>query len=161
MINLKYILTIVSTSYIGLFLVNFIGCTPEPEPIRFGSDLCVYCKMMISDTRFGGELVTTKSKIYKYDSVECLSAWCLTEITKPEDIHSLWVVDFDHPEKLINARQSIYLRSKDLRSPMGLNLSAFSDRTTAEKVERLYIGALIDWDDVQNVVKDNWLKGIN
>jgi copper chaperone NosL len=113
--------------------------------------------MMISDTRYGGELVTQKGKIYKYDSVECLAAWCLTEETKSNEIHSLWVVDFDHPEKLINANQSIYLRSKDLHSPMGLNLSAFSDRTTAEKVERLYIGSLHNWDDIKNVVKDNWL----
>jgi copper chaperone NosL len=147
-----------SITLLAILIVILNACTPKPEPIRFGSDLCVYCKMMISDTRYGGELVTAKGKIYKYDSVECLAAWCLTEKIKPGAIHSLWVVDFNHPEKLINASQAIYLQSKDLRSPMGLNLSAFSERNMAQKVEQLYIGVLIDWDDVQILVKNQWLS---
>jgi copper chaperone NosL len=148
-----------SIALLAILIVILNACTPEPEPIRFGSDLCVYCKMMISDTRYGGELVTAKGKIYKYDSAECLAAWTLTEKLKPGAIHSLWVVDFNHPEKLIDANQAIYLQSKDLRSPMGLNLSAFSERNTAQKVEQLYIGSLLDWDDVQSLVKNQWLSG--
>jgi copper chaperone NosL len=147
-----------SITLLGIMIVILNACTPKSEPIRFGNDLCNYCKMMISDTRYGGELVTRKGKIYKFDSVECLSGWCLTEKTKPDDIYSLWVVDFDHPENLINANQAIYLQSKDLRSPMGLNLTAFSDSSMANKVEQLYIGSLLDWDDVQQEVKNQWLS---
>lgn len=147
-----------SITLLGIIIVVLNACTPKPEPIRFGYDLCMYCKMMISDRRYGGELVTRKGKIYKFDSAECLSGWCLTETTKPDDIYSLWVVEFDHPEILINAYQAVYLQSKDLRSPMGLNFTAFSDSSMAKKVEQLYIGSLLDWVEVQKEVKNQWLS---
>ena len=142
---------------IPAILVVLYGCSPEPEPIRFGSDLCVYCKMMISDTRYGGEMVTIKGKVYKYDSIECLAASYLKGEINQAEIHSLWTVDFAQPEKLIDAKQALYLQSKDLHSPMGLNLSAFAEQATAEKVERLYIGSLLGWDEVQKVVQQKWL----
>lgn len=142
----------------GFLMLHSISCTPEPEPIRFGEDLCAYCKMMISDKRFGAELVTHKGKLQKFDSAECLAAWHLGGQTPQEDIHSLWVVDFSRPEQLIDATQAVYLQSKDLHSPMSLNISAFSDRATADKVQRLYIGELIDWNTVRNIVNENWLQ---
>jgi copper chaperone NosL len=143
---------------LGVFtMVMFMACTPEPESIDFGTDVCVYCKMMISDTRYGGELVTKTAKVYKYDSVECLAAWYLTHRTSHDKIHSLWVVDFSHPKKLHMAKKAVYLNSVDLASPMGLNLSAFSSRTDAEKIKQRYPGSLLDWDDIQNVVTEHWL----
>lgn len=148
---------LISFAFTISWLSFLTGCAPEPEPIRFGSDLCVYCKMMISDTRYGGELVTKKGKVYKYDSVECLAASYLKKEINREDVHSLWTVDFSQPETLIDAQQAVYLQSKDLHSPMGLNLSAFIDRRTAKDVERLYIGSLLDWDGIQEVVKQKWL----
>ena len=47
----------------------FSGCSLEPKPIEYGEDQCDACKMRISDSRFGAELVTTKGKIYKYDAM--------------------------------------------------------------------------------------------
>jgi copper chaperone NosL len=48
------------------------SCEVRPDAINYNEDQCEYCKMKISDTRFGAELVTRKGKIYKYDSAECL-----------------------------------------------------------------------------------------
>jgi len=141
-----------------LLLLMFLsaGCTPEPEPIYFGRDLCTYCKMMISDSRFGGELVTNKGKVYKYDSVECLAASYINYTKENEDVHSLWVVDFNITEQLINAEQAIYLRNKDLRSPMGLDITAFTDSLTAGKRQVSSTGTLLSWKEVQEVVNKQW-----
>ena len=143
---------------LSLLSLLMITCTPEPEPIIFGSDMCVYCKMMIADTRYGGELVTQKGKTYKYDSVECLAASYLEQHIPLDDVHSLWVIDFNRPEFLINAENALYLKSKDLHSPMGLNLSAFSEESTVEKVAQLFMGVRLNWQQVQNEVNKKWLQ---
>ena len=49
---------------IPVVLVGFLtGCSTEPLPIRYGQDNCDFCKMTISDHRFGAEIVTKKGKI--------------------------------------------------------------------------------------------------
>ncbi|TFH01897.1 MAG: hypothetical protein E4H13_03620 [Calditrichales bacterium] len=143
---------------IGIIWLAFSACSPQVEPIRFGNDMCVYCKMMISDTRFGAALLTAKGKTYKYDSVECMAAYFLEERVAQSDIHSMWVIDFDHPEKLIDAQTAVYLESEALHSPMGLNLSAFSGESQARKMEKIHPGNIKTWLKVQNLVESQWLS---
>ena len=58
------------------FLVMIGACAQaQPEPIALGKDACDQCRMTISDARFGGEAITTKGRILRFDSVECLAAW--------------------------------------------------------------------------------------
>jgi copper chaperone NosL len=113
---------------------------------------------MITDQRYGAEIVTNKGKIFKYDAIECLAASYIKVDIQYKDIHSLWVVDFGQPQKLIEAESTVYLRSKDLHSPMGLNISAFSSKEMAEKVEQLYIGEILSWEQVKKMVKENWMQ---
>ena len=56
----------------GLISIGLSSCSTEPEPIRIGKDNCQFCKMTISDKRFGAEIVTKKSKIFKFDDQHCL-----------------------------------------------------------------------------------------
>ncbi len=51
------------------------SCNTGPEPFKFGKDNCHFCKMTISDARFGAEIVTTKGKIYKFDDVKCMQGF--------------------------------------------------------------------------------------
>jgi len=66
------------------------------------------------------------------------------------------VVDFNITEQLINAEQAIYLRNKDLRSPMGLDITAFTDSLTAGKRQVSSTGTLLSWKEVQEVVNKQW-----
>ncbi len=134
-----------------------LSCSKKPEAIRYGSDNCAYCKMMITDQRYGSEVVSQTGKNYKFDSIECMAAYILTKKIPSEQIYSLWVTNFGVPKQLIKAKPAVYLRSKDLHSPMGLNLSAFKSKELAEKVQRLYTGELMSWDDVLSYVKIQWI----
>ncbi|GIV33370.1 MAG: hypothetical protein KatS3mg031_0905 [Chitinophagales bacterium] len=117
---------------IGCFpLLSIMACSPQPEPIDFGRDVCQHCKMLISDERYGAELVTKKGKVYKFDSVECL-LWHLEENPDlQEKTHLLLVVDFHSPGKLVPALDATYLRAKHLPSPMGMFITAFSSPEAA------------------------------
>jgi copper chaperone NosL len=133
---------------------TFLSCQSKPEPILYGEDECDNCKMTISDPKYGAELITDKGKIFKFDSIECLADYS----TKVESgtIGSMWVADFSNPENLINALDALYLKSDRLRSPMGLNLSAFNNSPELEKVINEFGGDRISWTDLIKYVSEKW-----
>ena len=45
----------------------------KPEPIAYGKDSCSECKMTIIDPKFGGEIISKKGKIFKFDDTHCLA----------------------------------------------------------------------------------------
>ena len=129
------------------------ACEPKPEPIRYGEDNGAYCMMTITDRRFGAELVTKKGKVYKFDSIECLAGFLLDGQVPPEEVHSLWVTDFARPGTLIRAEDALYLHGENVRSPMGMNLAAFTDRAGLDAVRERIGGEVLGWDEVLELVK--------
>ena len=55
------------------------------------------------DQKFGGELVTTKGKVYKFDDINCLFNFYNGGSVNKKDFRFKLVVDFSQPEKLIDA----------------------------------------------------------
>ena len=141
----------------AFFLLNLAACTPEPRPIAHGDDHCAYCKMTIADERYGAELVTTTGKVYVFDSIECLAAHQLEERVAEEAVHSLWVVDFQAPPKLVAVPDAFFLHSRDLRSPMGANLTAFGPGITQQAVTHSFFGEILDWPGVLGLVDTTML----
>jgi copper chaperone NosL len=132
------------------------GCEPKPQPIEYGSDGCAYCRMMISDAEFGSQVLNNQGRSFKFDSVECMAAYDITE--EGENIHSRWVPDFLNRENWLEADKAYYLHSETLRSPMGLFLSAYSTLEDAERMRDEYGGRIIGYDEVKEIVKQEWLE---
>ncbi|NBC18911.1 MAG: hypothetical protein GVY18_16540 [Bacteroidetes bacterium] len=146
------------TLMLGLLLLA--GCTPEPEPIRYGQDECAYCRMAITDPRYGSELVTSTGKTYMFDSIECLAAHVQTTAQEsPEiEVHSLWVTDYTRPEHLIRVDAAAFLHSDSLRSPMALNVAAFGDRARRDAAHDSLGGTPMGWAEVKHLVQEQWLE---
>lgn len=129
-------------------VVILMGCSTDPEPINFGTDQCALCKMNISDHKFGAEIVTKKGRIYKYDAAECMfNALSLGDIPY-NDAAGFYVIDAANPKQLINGVTATYLISEKLPSPMGAFLSAYKNKTDAEKNQSQFGGELKTWDDI-------------
>lgn len=133
----------------------FIGCSePETVPIDFNKDHCDHCKMTISDKKFGGELLTKKGKVYKFDAIECLAAFYEEESTVTHaDIHSMWVIDLVHPGDLIGAEKAHYFHSEGIKSPMGMNVSAINTAKELETVRVNFVGEELTWQGVLDLAK--------
>lgn len=147
--------------YITMLIVSLAivsACEPEPQPIQYGGDQCEYCRMMITEPEFGSQVLNKQGRSFKFDSVECMAAFDLT-FDDPENIHSRWVPDFLDREAWLNAESAIYLHSETLRSPMGLYLSAYADRASAEDMRDEYGGEIIDYEQVKSIVNREWLNG--
>ncbi len=140
------------------FLLFIIACEtkPVPEPIDYGKDSCAFCQMIIADAGFASELKTRKGKVYKFDSVECLAAFVLSGRVKGEDILAMWVSDFAHKGKFIRVEDAKFLVSDRLRSPMGLNISAFSSDEDLRTAQRNFGGKILSWDGVLEYVRERW-----
>jgi copper chaperone NosL len=144
----KKTLQVLITSY------SLVSCQTEPVSIACGEDECDNCKMTISDPKYGAELISDKGKVFKFDSIECLADY--SNKVESGTIGSLWVTDFSNPENFINAKEAFYLKSKKLRSPMGLNLSAFKNSVDLEKVINEFSGHKISWDELLKFVSEEW-----
>ncbi len=100
------------------------ACSVEPEPINFGNDPCVYCKMTISDPKYGAELVTDKGRTYKFDAIECMIPYIKEN---PETKFSyIMAIAYDEPNKLKKVQELHFVKDEHFKSPMGKNLAAFT-----------------------------------
>jgi len=134
-----------------LLVFTLMSCELKPEPINYNNDECAYCKMQISDVRFGAEMVTSKGKIYKYDSAECLVDTYIREDNP--DYAYIMVTDYANPRTLIDAVSASYLISANQPSPMGGNLSAYQSEQTARQALEEKGGKLLSFDELLNEYK--------
>jgi len=129
-------------------MLGLLSCSTEPVPLEYDKDQCDLCRMTISEVKFGAEIVTKKGKLYKYDAAECmLNALSLGNI-KPDEIAGYYVIDAANPKQLTDAVKATYLISEKFPSPMGANLSAFADKTDAEKYQKNFGGEIKSWEDL-------------
>ncbi|MBM4194811.1 MAG: hypothetical protein FJ202_10595 [Gemmatimonadetes bacterium] len=123
------------------------ACTPGPREIVLHQDACSYCRMTISDARFGGQVVMRTGKIETFDSVECLVSWRRTADTTA--IAGTYVMDLEHPGTLVNAETAGFLRGATVASPMGGAMVAFATPAAAATKQSALGGTLATWDDLQ------------
>ncbi len=122
-----------------------------PRPISYGRENCDYCRMTISDARFGTELITTTGAVKVFDSIECLASYYLDATTRG-DAREVYVTDFRRPGTFIPADRARFVRG-GRGSPMGLSLTAFANDAEANAARDELGGAeVLGWGDVLDLV---------
>ena len=149
----RNLLTVTGAIIVLLSLLIIPSCGSEPEPIDYGHDECEFCRMLITDDKYGAELVTDKGKLYKFDSMECMVGFSLVKNTLGDTNNKLLITDFKSPGNFIDARNSFYVKNDQFRSPMGLNVTAFSSMQASEKFMSDNGGEYFSWLDVIELVK--------
>lgn len=135
------------------FASVFIACKPEAQPIDYGKQDCHFCQMTIVDKQHAAQIVTNTGKAFSYDAIECMIQ------DEQPDAQLFFVCDYAHPEKLIDATQATFLVSENVPSPMGANLSAFSDKNTAEALKNEKTGSLFSWEAIKNYIFEENQEG--
>jgi len=134
---------------VALALVFFTSsCNNGPVAIVAGRDQCSFCKMTVSDNRFGAELITKTGKVYKFDDAHCILSW-MKEHPAPGSI--CYFTNFSNAHGLIAAGQAMFLKSDALKSPMGGNVAAFSSITDLNTVMKQFNGTVLHWDELQKL----------
>lgn len=104
------------------------------------SERCAHCKMDIKQRNYiaYGELNT---KSLSFDAIECMVNYLKTD----SELVDLKVTDFNNGDK-VDATSAYYLKSNQLPSPMGANISAYSTKAEALKAQKRYGGEVMDWN---------------
>lgn len=138
----------VAVAAISFFMViSLSSCSASPEPIKVGTDNCSFCKMTVSDARYGAEVVTRKGKVFKFDDAHCVLSYLKASIDK-KDVKDVYFTDFSNGHSLVNANKAMFLQSPDLNTPMGGNIAAFSNADSLQKVAQQFKGTTISWNDL-------------
>lgn len=119
------------------------SCAPAgPRPIVLGEDQCHFCKMEITDARFGAQVVMRTGRVQVFDSVECLAAFVAS--APAESIASVWVADVAAPATFVRAEEAGFLLDGVLRGPMGRAVS-FATPAAASREGQQSGGATVSW----------------
>ena len=133
----------------SVFMMMLMGCQTGPKPINMGKDYCDFCKMTISDNRFGAEIITKKTKIYKFDDAHCIRNFLLEHRVKQEEVAAIYFTDFSSPHQLIPIENAIFFHSEELKSPMNGNIAVFSAEDSLKSVSVKFKGNKISWEEVK------------
>lgn len=130
------------------------SCSTRPQPFEAGKDNCHFCKMGITDTRFGGELITKKGKVFKFDDLVCLANFVNAGGEDKENISKTLTVLFEKPNEFIDVNKAAFVVSAELKSPMGSNTAGFSNKTAAENfIKSRSDASIINWQQILNKSK--------
>jgi len=130
---------------IPIFFLTACG-NNEPKPIKLNVDACEFCKMPISDGKFGAEILTQKGRYYMFDDVSCLVKYC--EENESTKISSYFVHDYTQNNQLIDATKAFYISGGNINSPMHGNIAAFATFSDAQNFGDKLKAQAISWNEI-------------
>lgn len=149
-IKLKKNSSVTNAAAIIVLLITLTGCDASPEPIKIGIDHCQFCKMTISDPRYGAEVLTKKGKNYKFDDTHCLFLYLKEGELKNEDINDFYLADFVGNHNLISKKKSFFIKTDDISGPMGGKIITFSNQDSMKLYSEKLHGQEVSWDQIEN-----------
>ncbi len=140
----------------ALLLLAFAaaGCrSSEPRALVAGEDTCAYCRMSITDERFGAQVVTGTGKIHTFDSIECLAGFVVT-LASETRVAGVYVTDFADPGTFVAAEQAVYIIDGHVDSPMGRRLIGFAADADTTALRATYGGRVLSWPAVLREINE-------
>lgn len=138
----------------GAIVLSTVSCgRKKPEPIAYGKDSCAECKMTIMDPKFGGEIITKKGKIYKFDDTHCIAKFLDRGGVDLNSIHLTVFANYNKTGEWLDVEKAEFVVSSSFKSPMGGNSAAFKNRAEAEKKSAELPGSRItSWASLSNIL---------
>jgi copper chaperone NosL len=142
-----------ATAVVALCCLVLASCTPKAEKFVIGKDACAECKMTIMDPKFGGEIVTKKGKVYKFDDAHCMAKFMQRRGVEMDDIHQTLFIDYTGGTEFINVKQAEFVVSSTFKSPMGSNAAAFATKAAANnKASQIEGSKTTNWATLYNIL---------
>lgn len=143
----------IKTKFAPVAAVLFVSmmlqsCNAGPEAIVTGRDNCYFCKMTISDVKYGAEVVTKKGKVFKFDDVHCTLAFLQSKMIEGSEVKDVYLVDFAGNHSLVKAGESFLLQSENIHGPMNGNIIAFKNEDSLKGTAVQLKGTSTTWDQL-------------
>lgn len=117
------------------------GCGAGRPSLTYDVDACAWCRMTISDRRFGAAARSAHGRAARFDSIACLAAWVESQAAAPR---ALWVTDAMAPGGLVPLSTVRFHLASPGTAPMGRGYVAVTSTrgTTPWDGERLSWAAI-------------------
>ena len=133
--------------------ILLVGCAGRPENkapnIHYGQDPCSECRMIIGDKRFAAAFISEDGEVFKFDDIGCMRTYEEKNKVLPKNS---WVHDYQS-EQWVVKEQAIFVFSKQLVTPMGYEIAAFSDAGAAKEFLGKGGGQKISWDEISETLQ--------
>jgi copper chaperone NosL len=143
--NKNVVRTATALAFVSIFIT---GCEVKPQPISYGKDACDECRMTIMDANFGGEIVTKKGRVYKFDDAHCMIQFLKKKNVPENAIAQNVFLDHEKEGQFLDVKTAYFVVSPALKSPMNSNAAAFANRETADKIAAETNGKVVDWNNL-------------
>ncbi len=128
--------------------LSVLSCSnANAVPIKLNIDNCSFCKMSISDGKYGAEVITQKGRVYKFDDIMCMVNYC--KENADTKIGAYYVNDFAKDNNLIPAQTAFFLSEGTINSPMHGGIIAFSKENNAKEFAVKLNSKPISWDIIK------------
>jgi copper chaperone NosL len=130
-----------------LLSFSFLSCNnAEAIPIKLNADNCDYCKMSISDGKYGAEVITEKGRIYKFDDIRCMANYC--KENSSTKMKAFYIHNYTENNVLISAKTAFFISGGAVHSPMGGNIIGFSSAKDAKLFSVKLMAETITWETI-------------
>lgn len=114
-----------------------------PGDVHWGVEECAQCQMVISDERYAAQVVDRRGNTFKFDAIECMTAFLNGGKLAASDLASVWVAD--GRDSWVAAEDAHFVHSENIRSPMGGGLTAHTSAEAARQLQAEVGGHVLSW----------------
>ncbi len=135
----------------GLLACAFIALSAcqkvDPKPVDIANgDLCLRCKMAITEKQYAAEFVTKDGFVRKFDDLGCMLQHAQGKGFKG-NILAYFTVDYPS-KQWMKAEEGNYVKSEKFQTPMNGGILAFKDKSAAEKLAANYQAQLLTFNQL-------------
>jgi copper chaperone NosL len=136
------------TIFVLVSLFCLASCSTDPQPINYGKDACVFCKMNIVDEKFATQCFNTKGKSFRFDDIYCLDLFLQQGKLAKDDLSAVYFSDYNKKGHWLKSEEAFLLQSDALDSPMGGNTIALSSEQERTDAMTRFNGTKLLWKDI-------------
>lgn len=135
----------------------FYACSRDmeikPADIKYGQDVCAACSMIISEVRHSAQYILSSGDVKKFDDIGCMIDHITQTNNELDKIPAIFVRDY-LTNKWINAKETHFLQSSQITTPMGHGIIAFASDTVLKNEQSKsggkHLGNLLDLINKKN-----------
>jgi copper chaperone NosL len=104
--------------------------------------------MTIVDPKFGGEIITKKGKVYRFDDAACMIHFLKSGRVRETEISQRLLINFQKQDDFVDVNNAFLFVSPELKTPMGGDAAGFASRDEAEKMNAAGNGKVTTWNEL-------------
>ena len=128
---------------IGILMLTLESCSFQVEKINIGKDQCHFCKMTIADVHYGGAILTTKGKTYKFDDMYCVKSFIKSGFLDKKVIKTIYIQNYNGNNELIDIRSAYIIESPSLNGPMNGKWIGFVSKVAYSPLDKALQGTSV------------------